>query len=167
MSASTVQQPPLPIYDFTLLQTLAWQATDVVVSAAAKQGTTWLLNIVHQLRTGGDAHFGNLLDERDPTAKIEQIAQFLGITVAADKLPGILEKCSFAWMKEHGAKFEPPLVPGQPRVLHPGGMIRNGHMGESELWDEAGLVAQWEAVHKSELPDAAQRAWCDQGGALP
>ena len=33
------------------------RSTDVFVAGTAKSGTTWLRQIVHQLRTGGDMEF--------------------------------------------------------------------------------------------------------------
>lgn len=38
------------------------RADDVIVSAYAKSGTTWMQQIVHGLRTGGDMNFGEITD---------------------------------------------------------------------------------------------------------
>jgi hypothetical protein len=35
-------------------QRVAWRDGDIVVSVPMKSGTTWTMNIVHQLRSGGD-----------------------------------------------------------------------------------------------------------------
>jgi hypothetical protein len=43
-----------PWVDTTIQQRIEWRDGDVVVSVPAKSGTTWTMNIVHQLRTGGD-----------------------------------------------------------------------------------------------------------------
>ncbi len=42
---------------------LRWRDGDVVVSAPVKSGTTWMMNIVHQLRSGGDREFERIDDE--------------------------------------------------------------------------------------------------------
>jgi hypothetical protein len=36
-------------------QQIAWRDGDIVISVPVKSGTTWMMNIVHQLRSGGDA----------------------------------------------------------------------------------------------------------------
>ncbi|HET8695934.1 MAG TPA: sulfotransferase domain-containing protein [Gammaproteobacteria bacterium] len=40
-----------------------WRDGDIVVSVPVKSGTTWTMNIVHQLREGGDPHFQDLYVE--------------------------------------------------------------------------------------------------------
>ena len=40
-----------------------WREGDIVVSAPAKSGTTWAMNIVHQLRAGGDEQLQDLYAE--------------------------------------------------------------------------------------------------------
>jgi hypothetical protein len=44
-------------------QQLRWRAGDIVVSVPPKSGTTWTMNIVHQLRTGGDREFADIYAE--------------------------------------------------------------------------------------------------------
>jgi aryl sulfotransferase len=43
-----------------ILQSVRWRDGDVVVSVPVKSGTTWTMNIVHQLRTGGDPDFDDV-----------------------------------------------------------------------------------------------------------
>lgn len=40
-----------------------WRDDDIVISVPGKSGTTWTMNIVHQLRTGGDDKFLDLYEE--------------------------------------------------------------------------------------------------------
>lgn len=49
--------PPKQILSLTVFKLFNWQLGDVVISSGAKQGSTWMQNIVHQIRTGGDAEF--------------------------------------------------------------------------------------------------------------
>lgn len=56
-------QGPPPWIDSTLQQRVTWRDGDVVVSVPPKSGTTWTMNIVHQLRTGGDASFSDVYEE--------------------------------------------------------------------------------------------------------
>jgi hypothetical protein len=44
-------------------QKVRWRSGDIVVSVPAKSGSTWIMNIVHQLRTGGDAEFADIYAE--------------------------------------------------------------------------------------------------------
>ena len=49
--------------DSELQQHVEWRDGDIVVSVPAKSGTTWMMNIVHQLRTGGDPDFNDIYIE--------------------------------------------------------------------------------------------------------
>ncbi len=44
----------VPWIDPEIQQCVAWRDGDIVISVPVKSGTTWTMNIVHQLRTGGD-----------------------------------------------------------------------------------------------------------------
>ena len=43
-----------PWLDLGIQQQIQWRDGDVVISVPVKSGTTWTMNIVHQLRAGGD-----------------------------------------------------------------------------------------------------------------
>ena len=64
---STLKQGPSggppPWIDETIQEKIAWRDGDVVVSVPAKSGTTWAMNIVHQLRSGGDPSFTDIYAE--------------------------------------------------------------------------------------------------------
>jgi aryl sulfotransferase len=58
--------PPVglpPWIDPTIQQRIAWRDGDIVVSVPPKSGTTWTMNIVHQLRSGGDTSFADVYAE--------------------------------------------------------------------------------------------------------
>ena len=40
-----------------LQKKVAYRSGDTIIAVPAKSGTTWTMNIFHQLRTGGDADF--------------------------------------------------------------------------------------------------------------
>lgn len=42
---------------------ITWRDGDVVISVPVKSGTTWTMNIVHQLLTGGSAEFRDIYEE--------------------------------------------------------------------------------------------------------
>ena len=44
----------VPWINTTIQQRIEWRDGDIVVSVPVKSGTTWTMNIVHQLRSGGD-----------------------------------------------------------------------------------------------------------------
>jgi aryl sulfotransferase len=49
--------------DPELQQQVEWRDGDIVVSVPGKSGTTWMMNIVHQLRSGGDPDFDDIYIE--------------------------------------------------------------------------------------------------------
>jgi len=51
---------PPPWIDPTMQQHIGWRDGDIVISVPAKSGTTWTMNIVHQLRSGGDPGFDDI-----------------------------------------------------------------------------------------------------------
>ncbi|MEZ4385764.1 MAG: sulfotransferase domain-containing protein [Nannocystaceae bacterium] len=56
-------EPGIPWIRPEIQQRIAWRDGDVVVSVPGKSGTTWMMNIVHQLRAGGDADFADIYVE--------------------------------------------------------------------------------------------------------
>lgn len=55
--------PGAPWIDPTLQKQVEWRNGDIIISVPAKSGTTWMMNIVHQLRTGGDPDFKDIYIE--------------------------------------------------------------------------------------------------------
>jgi len=47
----------------TIQSKIDWRDDDIVVSVPSKSGTTWTMNIVHQLRTKGDCNFDDIYHE--------------------------------------------------------------------------------------------------------
>jgi len=57
-TAGVEQRTAIPSFiNREVQQHIAWRNGDIVVSVPAKSGTTWMMNIVHQLRSGGDPDF--------------------------------------------------------------------------------------------------------------
>jgi aryl sulfotransferase len=54
---------PPPWIDETIQQKVLWRDGDIVVTVPPKSGTTWTMNIVHQLRSGGDDAFADIYRE--------------------------------------------------------------------------------------------------------
>lgn len=57
------EEPGVPWVNPEIQQLVAWRDGDIVVSVPVKSGTTWMMNIVHQLRTGGDHDFESIYAE--------------------------------------------------------------------------------------------------------
>ena len=53
---------PGPMHDPYVLAHFQPRPTDVLITTAPKCGTTWMQQILHQLRSGGDASFGSLFE---------------------------------------------------------------------------------------------------------
>lgn len=53
---------PSPLHDPYALAHFEARPTDVLITTAPKAGTTWMQQILHQLRTQGDASFGSIFD---------------------------------------------------------------------------------------------------------
>lgn len=58
-----IPQPPVPWFTFDAQQRVRWRDGDIVISVPAKSGTTWTMNIVHQLRSGGDRELEDIYVE--------------------------------------------------------------------------------------------------------
>jgi hypothetical protein len=56
-------RPPVPWVDPEIQQQMQWRDGDIVISVPPKSGTTWTMNIVHQLRAGGDPDLGDVYVE--------------------------------------------------------------------------------------------------------
>jgi hypothetical protein len=65
----------------------------------------------------------------DLEGSIRKVARFLGVTLEEDRMGAILEKCSFAYMKQHNERFEARLFLFD-RNLSRQGFIRKGAVGD-------------------------------------
>jgi hypothetical protein len=63
---------------------------------------------------------------------IRKVARFLGVTLEEDRMGAILEKCSFAYMKQHGDRFD-VRVPLFDRGAPKPGFIRKGVVGDGRV----------------------------------
>ncbi len=107
-------------------------------------------------------HFGDLL--RDPAGEVRRLATYLGIVIDEAQFPGVLERISFASMRENFANIEP-----MAHVIWKEGGNTFMNKGTNGRWREVlgpeELALYDAAVKKALTPDAA--AWLEHGGPLP
>jgi peroxiredoxin len=65
----------------------------------------------------------------DLPAGLRRISAFCGLEVAPPRWPGILERCSFAFMKEHESRFDPLLAVPYEQGFQPHTFLRQGRPG--------------------------------------
>lgn len=88
-------------------QRMRWRDGDIVVSVPVKSGTTWTMNIVHQLREGGDPAVADIYAEVPWIEFVPGPAHSVDAIVARlDGLPATRRRA----MKSHSA---PPMLPYQ------------------------------------------------------
>lgn len=107
MSHAPAGGPP-PWLNPEIQQRVTWRDDDIVISVPIKSGTTWTMNIVHQLLTGGDAAFEDIYAEvhwLELLSRPGQPAQ--EILDRADALPRTRPRA----FKSHAA---PPTLPYHP-----------------------------------------------------
>ena len=98
---------PPPWINPTMQQRVAWRDGDIVISVPAKSGTTWTMNIVHQLRSGSDASFSDIYAEVPWLELVPRPDSDLDALVAGfDEMPSDRRRV----FKSHSA---PPELPYQ------------------------------------------------------
>jgi hypothetical protein len=82
---------------------------------------------------------------------LDRIIAFCNFEVAPEQVPGILERCSFSFMKKHEARFDPVLETLWENGVRLDTFLRQGRVGEgtTELsqWQEE----QFERVLRKQL----------------
>jgi hypothetical protein len=96
---------PAPWIDVEVQGRVEWRDGDVVVSVPAKSGTTWMMNIVHQLRSGGDPNFQDVYVEIPWLELVERPGQLPEERLARWRSMPITQRRGF---KTHSA---PPTLP--------------------------------------------------------
>eukprot|EP01062_Namystynia_karyoxenos_P081349 TRINITY_DN8923_c0_g1_i2.p1 TRINITY_DN8923_c0_g1~~TRINITY_DN8923_c0_g1_i2.p1 ORF type:complete len:404 (+),score=101.58 TRINITY_DN8923_c0_g1_i2:99-1214(+) len=117
-------------------------------------------------------HFSNA--KKDLEGTVRKLADFVGVKIPADKFPGVLERCSYKWMKEHPEKFllrmwaDTEFDRAGHKVMRSGGIVRTGAVGEGKSFFTPEMDAAWLAAEeKATAHDPVMREWLNNGGPLP
>eukprot|EP01062_Namystynia_karyoxenos_P081348 TRINITY_DN8923_c0_g1_i1.p1 TRINITY_DN8923_c0_g1~~TRINITY_DN8923_c0_g1_i1.p1 ORF type:complete len:372 (+),score=96.35 TRINITY_DN8923_c0_g1_i1:100-1215(+) len=117
-------------------------------------------------------HFTNA--KKDLEGTVRQLADFVGVKIPTDKFPGVLERCGYKWMKEHPEKFlfrmwaDTEYDHAGYKMMHSGGIVRSGKVGESKDFFTPEMAAKWLAAEeKHTAHDPVMREWINNGGPLP
>jgi hypothetical protein len=65
----------------------------------------------------------------DLPGSLRRISAFCGLQIAPERWPGILQRCSFAFMKQHENQFDPLLAMLYERGFQPHAFLRKGQTG--------------------------------------
>lgn len=105
---------PPPWIDRTIQSKMSWRDGDVVVSVPAKSGTTWTMNIVHQLREHGDRNFEDVYAEVPWIEVIDRPGRTADdMARKLDAMPAIANRPRA--FKTHAS---PPMLPFHDRVKY-------------------------------------------------
>lgn len=100
------QPPPGPPWIRPEIQNgIVWRDGDIVISVPAKSGTTWTMNIVHQLLSGGDANF------RDVYAEVPWIEFVPGPNVSDSDVQARIEAIPRDRRRAFKTHSAPPMLP--------------------------------------------------------
>jgi hypothetical protein len=72
-------------------------------------------------------HYEDLV--ADLPACLQKISAFCGLSIAAERWPGILERCTFAFMKQHESQFDPLIAMLYEQGFQPNSHLRQGRAG--------------------------------------
>lgn len=102
-------------------------------------------------------HYDDL--KADLEKEVRRIADFLGITIDEARIPGILERCSFAWMKTNSDRI------GDLGQLFVGGGESFFFKGTNGRWRDVLTDAELELYDRRsrEMLPADLKAWLDRG----
>jgi len=146
---SVVAQLP-PFITFDMLPLLDYRPNDIAISVPCKSGTTWTMNMVHQLRSGGDANFTDIYWEVPWLEYLEYPGQPIKDLLSRwEHFPRPLRRA----FKVHAA---PPALPYLPQVKYIV-VVRNGldtiasfhpflaghNLNYLKMWGIEGMIHVW------------------------
>jgi hypothetical protein len=88
---------------------------------------------------------------RDLEGCIRKITAFCGFDVPPERLPVILERCSFAFMKKHESQFDPALETLWEQGVQLNSFLRNGRVGEGAIHLSGEQEARFDQAFRRQL----------------
>lgn len=92
-------------------QEVRWRDGDIVISVPVKSGTNWMMNVVHQLLTGGDDSFASIYDVVPWPEFVEYPGQPVGEVIA--RLDAMPESARRAFKSHSPPGKLPYFAPGE------------------------------------------------------
>jgi hypothetical protein len=87
---------------------------------------------------------------RDLEGAIGRIAAFIGREPSATELPRIVERCRFAFMKQHEEQFDPVVESLWEQGVQLNSFLRNGRVGAGAVFLSKGQNARFEEALRNE-----------------
>jgi len=88
---------------------------------------------------------------RDLEGGIRRIAGFLGRDVPAERLPTIVERCRFAFMKQYEKQFDPAMESMWERGVRLSSFLRHGRTGDGAVQLTSGQQARFDEKFNNRL----------------
>jgi hypothetical protein len=107
MSKPTNDQEGVPWVNPEIQRQVKWRDGDIVVSVPMKSGTTWTMNIVHQLRSGGDPDFKDVYEE------VPWLELVPGPTVTSDQIVTAIDSMTHDRRRAFKTHAPPGMLPYQ------------------------------------------------------
>jgi hypothetical protein len=87
----------------------------------------------------------------DLEGSLRKIAAFCGLAIAEERFPSVLERCSFAFMKQHESQFDPLIGQLWEKGSQLNAFLRQGRSGEGKERLSPQQAARFERVFQKEL----------------
>jgi len=111
-------------------------------------------------------HYSDL--KKDLSANVKKVAKFVGVELTPSEHEKVVEKCSFAYMKERANEFdyELPLNPNfEGRVMKTGKLIHKGVNGTGKVTFNEEQQTKWKEAEEKEFGDMpGLLEWARSGG---
>jgi hypothetical protein len=88
---------------------------------------------------------------RDLEGSVRKVAAFCGFSVPPERLPLILGRCGFAFMKQHESRFDPVLETLWEQGTQLNAFLRNGRVGDGALHLSREQEEQFEQAARKQL----------------
>jgi hypothetical protein len=94
-------------------------------------------------------HYEDLL--HDLEGCLRKIISFCGLEIPLERFPAILERCSFAFMKEHESQFDHLMGTLWEQGLQLKSFLRKGRSGDWKVYLNPQQEARFEAMFRKQL----------------